>query len=78
VIANFHVAIAVLLILTLFFSLGGMIGSRFKNWFYVILFFCCSLVIGGIVWYIVDDFKKDSAFLSPIKNLSSNKKAITL
>ena len=57
VIASFHVAIAVLLVLTLFFSLGGMIGSRFKNWFYLILFFCCSLIIGSIIWVVTNDLK---------------------
>jgi hypothetical protein len=52
VMTYFHVAIVILLVLTLFFSLGGMIGSRFRNWFYIILFFCCCLVVGFIIWEI--------------------------
>jgi heme/copper-type cytochrome/quinol oxidase subunit 1 len=49
VVANYHMAIAVLLVLTLFFSLGGMIGSRFKTWLYIILF----LIATSFIIYIV-------------------------
>ena len=39
-----------LLFLATLFSFGGLIGSRFKSVFFILLFLACLACIGYIVW----------------------------
>ena len=47
-----NVAVVAGIFLVTLFSLGGLLGTMFRNSFFIILFLCCLVAIGYVAWYV--------------------------
>jgi hypothetical protein len=54
VIDHLQIVIFVLVFLGILFSFGGLIGTRFKNRYFIGLFIICFSIVGYFIWEVRD------------------------
>ena len=54
VIGHLQFVIFLLVFLGILFSFGGLIGTRFKNRFFISIFVICCFVVGYFLWQVRD------------------------